>query len=153
MQQPGQEIARFYPKKWMPSHKKKFSGLLFILIFLIIIELYFADNLIERLLVGICIILFGIIVIMESFYFRIEPIILFKNGITHYEPRLYKAIFKKRNFFYFNDIEEIIRYSSKENWIPIGIVLKNNKMYGSVVDNIKDFSLILKTFNEFKDQK
>ena len=38
-------------------------------------------------------------------------------------------------------------------WIPIGIVLKNNKMYGSVVDNIKDFSLILKTFNEFKDQK
>ena len=177
----NKEVAKIFPSTdYIKNRRRDFLIFLLIGISFLIITIYFfylisnsTSNLYEMSLFFILIIASIFLIILSFFLIlKIEPIILYDNGIVPYESKLKIDIIKKRDFIHlnqiryfiitvedknqikdFSQINEINKYnkiSKIGDGIEFRIVLTNNKIKRLILDKLKNIHLILDTFYRYK---
>jgi hypothetical protein len=155
MQQPGKEIAKFYPTKWMKVIRIGTLLVLFAWIFLFCFVTFtklYSIGFLPKMLYFI-IIIGGVIIfllLINSAY--ISPIILYQNGIQPMGTKLNYWFFNLKNeIIYFHDIKDItfLRTDSLTGEV-FQVKLNNDKSLYQRVDGKNQLNVILKTFKKFK---
>ena len=167
IKQPGQEIARIYPRKIMKSYQIG-TFILIIVWFLLFYYLTSVDfplrGTLPKILYYVIIIggiIFILLFINSLFYL---PIILYRNGIQPMGTKLLYWYFNLENkFIHFDNIKYIkehryikkyryLEYDRKISGIRFRMRLINGDQLVQRVDEKVQFDLVLKTFKKFKAQ-
>jgi len=150
----GKEISKISNRKFIRDRKIGFYVLIIALIFfsfqflyIIINDIQFkADPIIFWIVI---IIIFIPLIIFMKIDQKREPNILFENGIIINKSPLKKRKSNEVNFVHFDNVEKI-RLVYCGTWISFKIHQKNGKNVIMIVDDSKDFNMIIKAINNFK---
>ena len=159
MKETGKIVAEIYSKKWNRYIKYMHTCLFLLLIGAAIFMftfIFIIDEIISILILSpglVSIIIFIFLTILD---FRNEPVVLFESAIKPHILNFKILKFGRREIIPFDEIDSIEYEDFPDEWIVCTIKSKKRSNNGKekyfYVDNATDLNLIMKTFNNYKEQ-